>query len=379
MTRDAVAVSGASAPRAANAAATARLEVGASSHRTRSGVSVDTRASRRTRQGVTSTSAAPASSPAGTDATHRAAAVSPSRVNRIDSNGAGGQRADAPNDSDSIRRDPSRSRFDSPRSVARTSTSKYVGSATRASDPIGAARGGEGFSRPTRGSVAPGGTRVTRPPSVRTHASTPNAFTTGRLAGTAASARRALAVAAMTSSANACVSTARNGVAPETRSVVPSGRRSAEKDSREEDDGAPSYVASTDHGSSAGSHAATLGLKCATSTTAVHSAATLGDARPRRRAERYARAGAARASASTNTVASTTSNRAVATMPNCPLGSRAAGDGRACRAGARAVWGLGAARSFSRRLLRRRKRVRRGSRLGRSRAGGTPRGARVRV
>ena len=89
MTRDAVAVSGASAPRAANAAATARLEVGASSHRTRSGVSVDTRASRRTRQGVTSTSAAPASSPAGTDATHRAAAVSPSRVNRIDSNGAG--------------------------------------------------------------------------------------------------------------------------------------------------------------------------------------------------------------------------------------------------------------------------------------------------
>ena len=145
---------------------------------------------------------------------------------------------------------------------------------TRASDPIVAARGGEGFSRPTRGSVAPGGTRVTRPPSVRTHASTPNAFTTGRLAGTAASARRALAVAAMTSSANACVSTARNGVAPETRSVVPSGRRSA--DSREEDDGAPSYVASTDHGSSAGSHAATLGLKCAMSTTAVNSAATLG-------------------------------------------------------------------------------------------------------
>ena len=180
--------------------------------------------------------------------------------------------------------------------------------------------------------------RVLRP--FEPHASTPNAFRDGRLAGTAASARRALAVAAMTSSANACVSTARNGVAPETRSVVPSGRRSA--DSREEDDGAPSYVASTDHGSSAGSHAATLGLKCAMSTTAVHSATTLGDARAStetRRSDTRA-SGAASASASTNTVASTiASNRAVATMPNRPLGSRAAGDGRACRAGARAARG----------------------------------------
>ena len=61
-----------------------------------------------------------------------------------------GTRADAPNDSDSIRRDPSRSRFDSPRSVARTSTSKYVGSATRRRIRL-APRRGEGFSRPTRG------------------------------------------------------------------------------------------------------------------------------------------------------------------------------------------------------------------------------------
>ena len=229
MTRDAVAVSGASSPRPANAAATARLDVGATSHRTRSGAGVDAsrRASRRNRQGVTSTSAAPASSPAGTDARHCAAAISPSRVNRIDSNGAGG-RADADAGSDS--RDvvvavpvPGPVTGSTVRSVASTSTRRYVGSAARLLDPFVAARADGGFSRPTRGSVAPGGTRVTRPPGVRTHASTPSAFTTGRLAGTAASARLALAVAAMTSSAKACVSTARNGVAPETRSVVPSG------------------------------------------------------------------------------------------------------------------------------------------------------------